>query len=159
MKIISPLLLSSIVLFALVSHEEAMAGSCGPNGCRVTVVPSVQRPSVTASGSHSFTATGGSRVASINLSQEAREGIIADGKEPPLPKGFVSAADRAKQIAKQAPLYGWSDDNIVRSLPAQSRYTVATQISRNSRARVVQTPTRPIKPATPVKVAIAVKAR
>ena len=161
MKIISRLLVGSFLLLAMVSQQEAMAGSCSSKGCNVTyVAPNAQRAPATASASHAFTAIGGSRVASINLSQEAQDVINAEGKEEPLPKGFVTAADRAKLIAKQPPLYGWPQDEIPRpSSRAQSRYSIATRVLRNSRGRVLRTPAGPVKPATAVKVAIAAKAR
>src|ERR1700730_6014479 len=107
MKIIPRLLLVSFLLLAMVSPRKALAGSCKSTGCNVTyVAPQLQRAPATASASHAFTAIGGSRVADINLSQEARDGINAGGKEEPLPKGVLMAADRAKLIAKQPPLYG-----------------------------------------------------
>ena len=140
MKIIPRLLLVSFLLLAMVSPQEALAGSCGSTGCNVTyVAPSVQRAPATASASHAFTAIGGSRVAEINLSQEARDVINAGGKEEPLPKGFLMAADRAKLIAKQPPLYGWPQDEIARPVSrAQSHYSIATRVLRNSRGRVPQ---------------------
>lgn len=162
MKIISRLLLGSLLLVTLVSHQNAMAGgNCSSGKCNVTyVAPPVQRAPATASTSHAFTANGGSRVANINLSQEARDGINAGGKEPPLPKGCVTAADRAKSIAKQTPLYGWPEDEAPRvSSRTQLRYSSATHVSRNSRATVRRTPAAPTKPATAVKVAIAAKAK
>ena len=108
MKIIPRLLLVSFLLLEVVSPQEALAGSCKSGGCNVTyVAPYTQRAPATTSASHAFTASGGSRVADINLSQEARDGIKAGGKEEPLPKGVLMAADRAKLIAKQPPLYGW----------------------------------------------------
>src|ERR1700730_3368142 len=99
MKIIPRLLLVSFLLLAMVSPQEALAGSCNSTGCNVTyVAPRVQPAPASASASHAFTAIGGSRVANINLSQEARDGLSAAGKEEPLPKGVLMAADRAKLI-------------------------------------------------------------
>ena len=161
MKIIRRLLLASFLLLAMVSHQEALAGSCNSTGCNVTyVAPYVQRAPATASASHAFTAIGGSRVADINLSQEARDGINAGGKEEPLPKGFLMAADRAKLIAKQPPLYGWPQDEIPRpSSRARSHSSIATRVLRNSRGGVLRSLAGPVKPVTAVKVAIAAKAR
>ena len=160
MKIIPRLLLVSFLLLAMVSPQEALAGSCGTTGCNVTyVAPYVQRAPATASAPHAFTAIGGSRVANINLSQEARDVINAGGKEEPLPKGFLMAADRAKLIAKQPPLYGWPQDEIPRpSSRAQSHYSIATRVLRNSRDRVLRSLAGPVKPVTAVKVAVAAKA-
>src|SRR5205814_10238252 len=105
----------SCLLLAMVSSQEELAGSCGSTGCnRTYVAPYVQRAPATASASHAFTAIGGSRVADINLSQEARDGINAGVKEAPLPKGFLTAADRGKLIVKQPPLYGWPQNGIPR---------------------------------------------
>jgi hypothetical protein len=162
MEIIFRLLLGSFVFLMMMSQQDAIAGCCGPRGCNFTYpAPTVQRaPVATASSKHGFTAIGGSRVAQINLSQEARDAMNAAGKEEPLPKGFVTAADREKMIAKQASLYETPENEISQSsLRAQSRYYIAKQVSRSSRNRVLRTPTRPTKPATSVKVAIAVKAR
>src|SRR2546427_113855 len=107
MKIIPRLLLVSFLLLEVVSLQEALAGSCKSTGCHVTyVAPYAQPAPATASASHGFTAIGGSRVAGINLSQEARDVINAGGKEEPLPKGVLMAADRARLIAKEPPLYG-----------------------------------------------------
>ena len=162
MKIIPRLLLVSFLLLAMVSPQEALAASsCGSTGCNVTyVAPYVQRAPATASASHAFTAIGGSRVADINLSQEARDGVNAAGKEAPLPKGFSTAADRAKLIAKQPPPYGWPQDEIPRpSSRAQSHYSIAMRALRNSRGRVLRSLAGPVKPVTAVKVAIAAKAK
>ena len=161
MKIIPRLLLVSFLLLAMVSPQEALAGSCKSTGCNVTyVAPYVERAPATASASHAFTAIGGSRVANINLSQEAREVINAEGKEEPLPKGFLMAADRAKLIAKQRPLYGWPQDEIPRpSSRAQSHSSIAARELRNSRGRVPRSLAGPVKPVTSIKVAIAVKAK
>jgi hypothetical protein len=120
----------------------------------------VQRAPAIASASHAFSAIGGSRVADINLSQEARDGLSAGGKEEPLPKGFSTAADGAKLIAKQPPLYGWSQDEIPRPVSrAQSHYSIATRVLRNSRGRVLRSLAGPVKPVTAVKVAVADKAK
>lgn len=157
MKIIPRLLIVSFLLLAMFAPQKALAGSCGSNRCNVA--PIVPRAPATASASHAFTASGGSRVAAINLSQEARDGINAGGKEEPLPKGFSTAADRAKLIAKEPPLYGWPQDGIPRpSSRAQSHYSIATRVPRNSRGSVPRSSAGPVKPVTPVKVAIAAKA-
>ena len=161
MKIIPRLLLLSFLLLEVITPPEAMAGDCGSNRCNVAyVAPSAQVAPATTSASHAFTAIGGSRVADINLSQEARDGINAEGKEEPLPKGVLMAADRAKLIAKQPPLYGWPQNEIPRpSSRAQSRYPIATHVPRNSRSRVPRSLAGPVKPVTAVKVAIAAKAK
>jgi hypothetical protein len=161
MKIIPRLLLVSFLSLAMVSPQVALAGSCNSTGCNVTyVAPSMQRAPATASASHAFTAIGGSRVADINLSREARDGLSAGVKEAPLPKGFLTAADRAKSIAKQPPPYGWSQDEIPRpSSRAQSRYSIATRVPRNSRGRVLRSLAGPVRPVTGVKVAVADKAK
>ena len=150
MKTIPRLLLVSFLLLAMVSPQEALAGSCGSNRCNATyVAPYVPRAPATASASHAFTAIGGSRVADINLSQEARDRINAGGKEEPLPKGFSTAADRAKLIA-QPPLYGWPQNEIPRpSSRAQSHYSIATRVLRNSLLKPREA--RPIRPVTIVK--------
>ena len=160
MKIIPRLLLVSFLLLAMVLPREALAGSCNATGCNVTyIAPYVQRAPATASASHAFTAIGGSRVADINLSQEARDGINAGAKEAPLPKGFLTAADRAKLIAKQPPLYGWPQNEIPRpSSRAQSHYSIATRVPRHSRGRLLRSLAGPVQPVTAVKVAIAAKA-
>ena len=161
MKTIPRLLLVSFLLLAMVSPQEALAGSCGSNRCNATyVAPYVPRAPATASASHAFTAIGGSRVADINLSQEARDRINAGGKEEPLPKGFSTAADRAKLVARQPPLYGWPQNEIPRpSSRAQSHYSIATRVLRNSRGRVLRSVAGPVKPVTAVKVAIAANAK
>ena len=161
MRIIPRLLLVSFLLLEVVSPQEALAGSCNSTGCNVTyVAPQLQPAPATASASHAFTAIGGSRVANINLSQEARDGLSAGGKEEPLPKGVLMAADRAKLIAKQPPLYGWPQNEIPRpSSRAQSHYSIATRVLRNSRGRVLRSLSGPVKPVTAVKVAIADKAK
>ena len=148
MKTIPRLLLVSFLLLAMVSPQEALAGSCGSNRCNATyVAPYVPRAPATASASHAFTAIGGSRVADVNLSQEARDRINAGDKEEPLPKGFSTAADRAKLVAKQSPLYGWPQNEIPRpSSRAQSHYSIATRVLRNSRARVLRSVAGPVKP-------------
>jgi hypothetical protein len=111
-NIIPRLLLVLFLLLATILPQEALAGSCNSTGCNAA--PYVQRAPATASASHAFTAIGGSRVAGINLSQEVRDAINAGVKEAPLPKGFLTAADRPKLIAKQPPLYGWPQDEIAR---------------------------------------------
>lgn len=159
MKAIPHLLLVSFLWLAMVStQQEALAGSCGSNRCNA-VVPYVPPAPATASGSHAFTAIGGSRVADVNLSQEARDRINAGDKEERLPKGFSTAADRARLVTKQSPLYGWAQNEIPRpSSRAQSHYSIATRMSRNSRARALRSAARPAKPVTVAKVAIAANA-
>jgi hypothetical protein len=161
MKTIPRLLLVSFLLLAMVSPQEALAGSCGSNRCNATyVAPYVPRAPATVSASHAFTAIGGSRVADINLSQEARDRINAGGKEEPLPKGFSTAADRAKLVVEQSPLYGWPQNEIPRrSSRAQSHYSIAARVLRNSRGRVLRSVAGPVKPVTAVKVAIAANAK
>ena len=155
MKTISCLLLASFLFLAMNLSQEALAGSgCGPTGCPVAVAPYVQRASATASTLGAFTATGGSRVADVNLSPEAREVINSEGKESPLPKGCLTAADRAKLIAKQPPLYGWPENEIARPASrTQQHSSIATRAVGNSRGR------EPVKQLTTVKVAVAAKAR
>lgn len=160
MKRIPPLGLVWFIFLATVVPGPARAGSCGPNGCPFTTdAPPVQRTSAIISTSHGFTATGGTRVADINLSPEAREVINAGGKEEPLPKGFMSAADRAKLIASQPPLYGWPEDKVARPVSkTPSHFSNAKRVARNSRGVVVRSPTKPVTQGTPVKVAVAAKA-
>ena len=143
MKIMPRFPLVLFLLLTMVSPQETQAGSptpggaipvCGNKGCNATyVAPYVGRAPVTASASHAFTATGGSRVSDISLSQEARDYINAAGKEAPLPLGCSIAADRAKAIAKQPPLYGWTQNEIRR--PA-SHYSSAPGVLRNSHGRI-----------------------
>ena len=161
MKIIPRLLLVSFLLLAMVSPQEALAGGCKSTGCNVTyVAPYAQPAPATVSASHAFTAIGGSGVANVNLSQEARDGLSAGGKEEPLPKGVLMAADRAKLIARQPPLYGWPENEIARpSSRAQSHYSIATRVPRNSRGRALRSRAGPVRPVTAVKVAIAAKAK
>ena len=164
-KVISRLLLSSFFLLPMIPWQAAMAGgSCSSGSCGFTsVAPPVQRPPATASARHSFTATGGSRVAQINLSQEGRDVLNAEGKEAPLPKGCLMAADRAKLMAKQPPLYGWPEDATPSSSSSssreRSRYSIAKHVSRTSPGKVLRTSARPIKSGTGIKVAMTAKAR
>jgi hypothetical protein len=148
MKTIPRLLLASFLLLAMVSPQEGLAGGCGSNRCNATyVAPYVPSAPATASASHAFTAIGGSRVADVNLSQEARDVINAGGKEEPLPKGFSTAADRPKLVVGQSPLYGWPQKEIPRPPSrAQSHNSIATRVSRNSRARVLRSVAGPAKP-------------
>jgi hypothetical protein len=159
MKTIPRLLLVSFLLLAMVSAPEALAGGCNSNKCNATnVAPYVPSAPATASASHGFTAIGGTRVADVNLSQEALDVINAAGKEEPLPKGWSTAADRAKLAAKQPPLDGWSQNEI----PSRSqnrvtrsllRGSIATRVSRNSLLKprgakpfTRRSAARPIKP-------------
>src|SRR6185436_13416616 len=104
MKKISRILLAWFLFLAMTLSQEALAGGCGSTGCPVpNAAPSAKAAPANASTSRAFTAIGGSRVADVNLSQEARDVINAGGKEEPLPKGCLTAADRAKLIAKQPP--------------------------------------------------------
>ena len=165
MKTIPRLLLVSFLLLAMVSPQEALADGCGSNRCNATyVAPSVPPAPATASASHGFTAIGGTRVADVNLSQEGRDRLNAGDKEEPLPKGFSTAADRAKLVVEQPPLYGWSQNEI----PSRSRNrvrrsllrgSIAARVLRNSRGRVLRSVARPVKPVTAVKVAIAANAK
>ena len=101
MKTISRFLLVSVLLLVMVSVQEAMAGDCASGRCPFTsVAPSAPPAPATASASRGFTATGGTRVADVNLSPEGRARLAAGDKEEPLPKGFSTAADRAKVVAK-----------------------------------------------------------
>ena len=148
MKTIPRFLLVSFVLVAMVSQREALAGSCASNKCNaIYVAPYVPSARVTASSSHAFTAVGGSRVADVNLSQEGRDRMNAGDKEEPLPKGFSTAADRARLVTTESPLYGWSENKISRpSSRAQAHYSIATRASRNSRANVLRSVARSVKP-------------
>ena len=162
MKVTLRLLLFSFLLLAILSGEEVLAGgSCGPTGCSaIPVTPPVQRASATATAPYAFTATGGSRVANVNLSQEAIERIKEGDKELPLPKGFSTAADRAKVIAKQQPLYGWAEDETGRPASrAQSHYSIAAGGLRNSRGKALRSPAGSVKPVAIVKVATVAKAK
>jgi hypothetical protein len=135
MKTIPRLLLVSFFLLAMVSPQEALAGSCGSNRCNaIYVAPNVPRAPATASASHGFTAIGGSRVADVNLSPEGLARLNAGDKEEPLPKGCSTAADRAKLFAE----------------PLKPRE--AKPFTRRSVAKS-------IKPVTAVKVAIAANAK
>ena len=148
-----------LLVAAVVLSHEALAGNCGPTGCPF-VGPAPQPAPVAASSKHAFTAAGGRRVAEINLSQEAREVITAEGKETPLPKGFLSAADRAKLIATQVPLYGWPQDQARRPVSlAQSRDPTIARISQNSRDEVQSSKPELGKKQTAVKVAVATKTK
>ena len=147
MKTIPRLLLVSFLLLAMVSAQEALAGSCGSNRCNAAfVAPYVPSAPATASASHAFTASGGSRVADVNLSQEGRDRLNAGGKEEPLPKGFSTAADRAKLFAE--PL----KSREARPFYAALKPREAKPFTRRSAAR-------PAKPVTAVKVAIAANAK
>ena len=159
MNLIPRLLPVSFLLLAI-SPQEALAGSCNSTGCNVIpVAPSAQRAPATASAPHAFSAIGGSRVANINLSQEARDGINAGGKEEPLPKGFLTAADRPRLIARQTPLYGWPQNEIPRLSSRVPRHYSATRALRNSRARVPRSLAEPVRSVTGIQVAIATKAK
>ena len=81
--------------------------------------------------------------------------INSEGKESPLPKGCFTAADRAKLLAKQPPLYGWPDNEISRPVSRTQPHssTIATRVVANSRDWV------PVKQVTTVKVATAAKVR
>jgi hypothetical protein len=150
MKIIPRFLLVFFLLLALVSAAtEAMAGqqpSCSGTVCfsgytrsnGTQVAPYVRRAPGTASESHAFTATGGTTVIVSSPSQEVRDSISAVAKDASLPNGFSTAAERAKKIATQPPLYGWPQNEIPRpSSKAQSRYySSATGVLRNSHGRI-----------------------
>ena len=160
MKTILRLLPVSFLLLAMVSAQEALAGDCGSNRCNATfVAPYVPPALVTASASHGFAAIGGTRVADVNLSQEGRDRLAAGDKEEPLPKGWSTAADRAKLVVEPPPLDGWSQNEIPRwSSKGQSRSFIATRVSRNSRGRVMKSVAKPV-PVTTVKVTIAATAK
>jgi hypothetical protein len=162
MKTISRFLPVSFLLLAMVSAQEALAGGCSSGRCPFTYVAPYVPPApapATASASRGFTAIGGTRVADVNLSQEALDVINAAGKEEPLPKGWSTAADRAKLAAEQ------QNENSRASSKARSQYSVATRVLRNSILKHEARPftrrsvARPVKPATAVKVAIATKAK
>ena len=131
MKTIPRFLLVPFLLLAMVSAQEALAGGCSSGKCPFTsVAPSVPpAPAPTASTSRGFTATGGTRVADVNLSPEGLARLAAGDKEEPLPKGCVTAADRAKLFAE----------------PLKPREAKPFYAARRSVAR-------PVKPATAVKV-------
>jgi len=139
MKTILRLLPVSFLLLAMVSAQEALAGDCGSNRCNATfVAPYVPPAPATASASHGFAAVGGTRVADVNLSQEGRDRLAAGDKEEPLPKGWSTAADRAKLVVEPRPLDGWS---------------------QNPRKRLRLTRRSVAGPVTTVKVAIAASAK
>jgi len=126
MKTTPRLLLVSSLSLTMGSSHEALAGCCGSNKCNATFVapsvpsaPSARSAPATTSASYAFTAIGGSRVADVNLSQEGLDRYNAGDKEEPLPKGFSTAADRAKLAARPTPLYGWYDNEISR--PSRNR--------------------------------------
>jgi hypothetical protein len=135
MKTIPRLLPVPFLLLAMVLAQEALAGGCNSNKCNATyAAPYVPPAPATASASHGFTAIGGTRVADVNLSPEGRDRLAAGDKEEPLPKGWSTAADRAKLVAK----------------PLKPRE--ARPFTRRSVAK-------PVKPVTAVKVAIAANAK
>jgi len=148
MKLIPRFLLVLFLLLAMVVLREALAGSprpggnvpvCGSTRCSGTyVAPHVQSAPSTAAASHAFTATGGSRVGNITLSQEARDTINAGIKEAPLPRGYSTAADRAKAIAKQPPLYAWPQNEIPRPSSKANYYSSGRGVLRNTRGRIQQ---------------------
>ena len=158
MKKISRSLFVSFLFLASVSLKQALAGgSCGPTGCSaISISPPVQRAPATASAAHAFTAIGGSRVADVNLSQEARERIKEGDKELPLPKGFITAADRAKANTKKEPLYGWGEDDY--GPRTRSNRFVSPHVFRNSPNRGVQRSARPVRSATTINIATSSKA-
>ena len=136
MKKIPRLLLVSLLLLAAVSAQEALAGGCSSGKCPfASVAPPVPAaPATSASTSRGFTATGGTRVADVNLSPEGLARLAAGDKEEPLPKGCSTAADRAKLFAE----------------PVKPRE------ARPFTRRLVA---RPVKPVSAVKVAIAANAK
>jgi len=134
-KTIPRLLLVSFLLLAIVLGQETRAGDCASGKCPFTnVAPYVPPAPATASAYRGFTATGGTRVADVNLSPEGIARLAAGDKEEPLPKGWSTAADRAKLFAE----------------PLKPRE--AKPFTRRSVARSV-------RPVTPVKVAIAANAK
>jgi hypothetical protein len=164
MKTISRLLPVSILLLAMVSAQEALAGGCNSNRCPAYVAPYVPPAPATASASRGFTAIGGTRVADVNLSQEGLARLNAGDKEEPLPKGCSTAADRAKLATRQPPLDGWPQNEIPsgsrnRVRRSLLRGSVATRVLRNSLLKpreakpfTRRSAARPVKPATIVKV-------
>jgi len=148
------------LLLAVLALQNALAGNCGPTGCNLAyVAPPVQAKASATSSSHAFTATGGSRVANINLSQEARDRLSEEEKTAPVAKESLAAANRVKPIAKQSPLYGWPEDESPRTVSgSQSHSSVATRAMRNSRGKVLRSRAVAGKPVPPINVAIAGKA-
>src|ERR1044072_10032087 len=151
MKTIPRLLPVPFLLLALVSAQEARAGTCGSNRCPfASVAPSVPPASAparapsTASASRGFTATGGTRVAEVNISPEGLERLAAMDKEEPSAKENSPATERTKLAAKplKPRVRLWTD----------SPWREAKPFARRSAAK-------PIKPATAVKVAIAATAK
>ena len=149
MKTIPRFLLVFLLLFALVGTQEALAGSHAHGGTvpvsgytrsnGTYVAPYVRHAPGTASESHAFSATGGTSVIDSFPSQEQRDRINAAVKEATLPRGFSSAADRAKAIAKEPPLYRWPQNEIPRpSLRAQSHYSSMPGVLRNSHGRILR---------------------
>ena len=165
MKTIPRLLLVSFLLPAMVLAQKALADGCSSGRCPFTSVAQSAPPApATASASRAFTVIGGSRAADVNLSPEGRERLAAGDKEEPLPKGFSTGADRAKLVAEQSPLYGWSGNEIPRRSQDRVnqsllRSSIATRALRNSRGRVVSSAEKPVKPATGIKVTIAANAK
>ena len=159
MKIIPRLLLVSFLLLAMVSPQEALAGSCKSTACNTTyVAPSVQPAPTTASASTlDFTAIGGSGVADVNLSPEDAMAQRRGQRGDPC-KRCSTAADRAKLVAEQSRLR-WPSEIPRPSSRAQSHYSIATRVLRNSRGRVLRSVAGPVKPVTAVKVAIAANAK
>jgi len=155
MKTIPRLLSFPFLLLALVSAQEALAGSCGTNKCSAIAnyvapyVPPARPPAParapsTASTSRGFTATGGTRVADVNLSPEGLERLAAMDKEEPLPKEYSPAPERTKLAAKPSkPRVRLWTDSPWREAKPSTRRSVA----------------RPVKPAIAVKVAIVATAK
>jgi hypothetical protein len=138
MKTIPRLLPVSFLLLATISTQEALAGDCASGRCPFTsLAPSVPpAPAATESASRGFTAIGGTRVADVNLSPEGRERLAAGDKEEPLPKGWSTAADRAKLFAEPSkPRKSFA--HVVMTKPREAKLFYAAR-------RYVAKPVRPV---------------
>jgi hypothetical protein len=159
MKKMSRFVFIQFLFLAMLSLQNVLAGNCGPTGCNLTYVAPSRQPASTVSTSHAFTAIGGSRVANINLSQEARDRLSEEEKTEPSAKVSLTAADRTKLTAKQTPLYGWPEDESPRLVSRpQSHSSIATQASRNSRSKILRSRAVAAKSVTAISVATAGKA-
>lgn len=75
----------------------------------------------------------------MNVDAESRVAFIAEKfvTISPVRLSLVKPADRTKAIAKQPPLYGWSQNEIPRpSSRAPSHYSSAAGVLRNTRGRI-----------------------
>jgi hypothetical protein len=137
-KTIPRFLMVSLILLAMVSAQQALAGDCASGRCPFTsVAPSVpSAPATTASASRGFTATGGTRVADVNLSQEGLARLAAGDKEEPLPKGFSTAADRAKLAAKPLkPRKSFAHVVMTKPREAKPFYAARRSVARTAKPR------------------------